>query len=61
MDWGAYVLSATIVWSSGPVEYHPSPPLDLETCQRISKQTNHEFIAAGLVGFATCVKAHDDP
>ena len=61
IDWGAYVIVASIIWSDGETsDYHPSTRFDQVSCLKTAMRINAEWRANGIIGFATCNLADPD-
>ena len=55
MNWGAFVIVATLLWPDGRLDtYTPSTRFDASACLAAATQINREWQTAAVHGFATC-------
>ncbi len=61
MDWGHYVIVASIIWpGQGQVNYHPSTRFDETACMIAAREFNAEILKNNMVGFATCMQVDSE-
>lgn len=58
MDWGTYVIVASILWPDGKLDtYRPTTRFDEIACFKEARRLNAEWHASETMGMAVCRKA----